>query len=98
MTTFFELYDLFIYDKKTINSKKIVLSLFDQLVYQQADLKQKLGESFPSILADTIELLKDNVMTNYKSDFDDILEQLNEKAEKIPELKLLLTELADKHE
>ena len=98
LTTFFELYDIFINHKTTINSKKIVLSFFDQLVFQQVDLKEKLGESFPSILADTIELLKDNVMTNYRSDFDDILELLHEKAEQIPELKLLLTELADQKE
>jgi hypothetical protein len=67
-------------------------------VFQQQNLKEKLGDNFSSILADTIELIKDNLLTNYKSDFDYILEQLNVKAEQIPELKLLLTELADQHE
>ena len=93
LTTFFELYDLFISETKTRSSKKIVLSFFDKLVFQQENLKEKLGNNFTPILTETIDLLKENVVTNYKSDFDYILEQLDEKATYIPELKLLLSEL-----
>ena len=50
------------------------------------------------ILTDTVDLLKENALTTLKYDFDGILEQLNEKAVIIPELKLLLSELADKNE
>jgi hypothetical protein len=95
LTRFFELFDIFINNSNTTNSKKIVLAFFDELVFQQQNLKEKLGTSFPSILSDTIDLLKDNVFTNYKSDFDDILEQLQEKAKDIPELNHVLERLQE---
>lgn len=58
------------------------------------EAKEKLGTSFPEILSQTVALLKDNVVTNLKSDFDYILAQLEEQAAQIPELKALLAELA----
>jgi len=98
LDTFFELFDLFIDNAKTTDSKKIVLALFDKLIFRQDNIESKLGDNFIPILTDTVDLLKENALTTLKYDYDGILEQLNEKAIIIPELKLLLTELADKHE
>jgi hypothetical protein len=98
LETFFELFDLFIDNAKTTDSQRIVLALFDKLIFRQDDIESKLGGNFMSILTDTVDLLKENALTKLKYDYDGILEQLNEKAEIIPELKLLLTELEDIHE
>ena len=98
LDTFFELFDLFIDNAKTTDSKKIVLALFDKLIFRQDNIESKLGNNFMPILTDTVDLLKENALTTLKYDFDGILEQLNEKAVIIPELKLLLSELADKIE
>ena len=93
LKTFFELFDLFIENAKPINTKKIILTLFDKLIFEQDEMKNRFGNEFPSVLNNIVELLKENAMTTLKYDYDTILEQLNEKAEEIPELKTVLTEL-----
>lgn len=93
LNTFFELFDLFIENAKLTDTKKIVLDLFDKLISAQDELKGKLGDNFSSILTDTVELIKDNALSTLKDDYDRIYEQLKEKAEEIPELKIVLTEL-----
>ena len=93
LSKFFELFDLFINNEKTTNSKNIVLLLFDKLIFDQVEMKEKLGNIFLQILKETIELIKEYAMTDFKYDYDNILDQLNEKAEEIPELKKILTAL-----
>ncbi len=97
LTTFFELFDLFIDNIKTSDTKQIVLEFFDKLVYNQDDMKAKLGNNFPSVLSECVELIKDNALSNLKYDFDFILERLNERAEEISELKNLLRGLQTKY-
>jgi hypothetical protein len=93
LDTFFELFDLYIGNAKTTKTKEIVLELFDKLVTRQDDLKSKLGENFSTVFNDTIELIKDNALSNLKYDYDGIFKQLKEKGEDIPELKSILEEL-----
>ncbi|MES2763426.1 MAG: hypothetical protein V4677_14525 [Bacteroidota bacterium] len=93
LTTFFELYDLFVTKAEISSSKKIVMTLFDALVYNQKKLKEKLGDNFSIILEETFDLIKDNVITDSKCDFDYVLDQLTMKAENDPELQKLLTEI-----
>jgi hypothetical protein len=93
LDTFFELFDLYIDNAKTIKTKEIVLELFDKLIARQDDFKSKLGENFSIVFNDTVELIKDNALSTLKYDYDEIFEQLKEKAEDIPELKSVLEEL-----
>jgi hypothetical protein len=93
LDTFFELFDLYIDNAKTIKTKEIVLELFDKLVKGQDNLKSKLGENFTTVLNHTVELIKDNVLSTLKYDYDEIFDQLIEKGEDIPELKSVLEEL-----
>lgn len=93
LDTFFELFDLFINNFKPTNTKKTVLTFLDKLIFEQEQMKQKLGDNFTLVLSDTVELIKDNALTNLKYDYDFILEQLMEKARQIPELKNVLKEL-----
>jgi hypothetical protein len=97
LDTFFELFDLFLDNTQVTDTKKIVLDLFDKLISNQEDLKHKLGDSFPIVLADTVDLIKENALSTLKYDYDGIFEQFKEKAEEIPELKSVLTELKRKH-
>jgi hypothetical protein len=97
LETFFELFDMFIENVKTIDSKKIILTLFDKLVFRQDDIESKLGDNFLLVLSDTVDLLKDNALTTLKYDYDGILEQLKEKSDSIPELKTVLRELETQH-
>ncbi len=93
LNTFFELFDLFIANVKPTDTKKIVTALFDKLIFEQDEMRNKLGNEFSFILKDTVELLKENATTTFKYDYDTILERLNENAEQIPELKTMLIEL-----
>lgn len=93
LKTFFELYDLFATKTQTNSSRKIVMTLFDSLVYNQNSLKEKLGENFSIILEETFDLIKDNVITNSKYDFDYVLDQLKMKAINDPALQTLLSEI-----
>jgi hypothetical protein len=97
LNTFFELFDLFIGNAKPTDSKKIVLTLFDKLIFRQDDIGSKLGGNFESVLNDTVDLIKENVLSTLKYDYDGILEQLKEKSEDIPELKTILAELEKQH-
>ena len=96
LAKFFELFDLFIGEHKTTSSRKIVFAIFDELVFNQKEMRNKLGDDFTSILYNTIDLFKDNLVSDYKSDYDAFLEQLNENADEIPRLKLLLKELENR--
>ena len=93
LDTFFELFDLFIADFNPTDTKKIVLAFFDKLIFEQEEMKEKLGSNFSSVLYDTVELIKEHTLSNLKYDYDFVLEQLNEKAEQIPELKDVLAKL-----
>ncbi|MGB4775452.1 MAG: hypothetical protein WBP45_09790, partial [Daejeonella sp.] len=97
LETFFQLFDLFIGNAKTTDSKKIVLALFDKLIFRQDNIESKLGNNFISVLTDTVDLLKENALTTLKYDYDGILEQLKEKSETIPELTEILTEIEKQH-
>lgn len=92
LVTFFQLFDLFVDNPKLTDTRKIVLDLFDKLISGQDDLKSRLGDNFSIILNDTVDLIKENALSTLKYDYDGIFEQLKEKAEKIPELKAVLTE------
>ena len=97
LDTFFELFDLFIDNAKTTDSKKIILTLFDKLIFRQDNIESKLGDNFIPVLTDTVDLLRENALTTLKYDYDGILEQLKEKFEDIPELKKILNELEKQH-
>lgn len=97
LETFFDLFDLFIENAKPTDTRNIVLDLFDKLVFRQEDIESKLGGNFIPVLTEVIDLVKENVLTIYKYDYDGILEQLKEKGEEIPELKILLIELEKQH-
>jgi inhibitor of KinA sporulation pathway (predicted exonuclease) len=96
LETFFELYDLFIANYKPTNTKKLVLGFLDRLIFEQDEMKKRLGENFSSVLNDTVELIKDHGLSNLKYDYDFIWELLDEKAEEIPDLKQVLIELRTK--
>lgn len=93
LNTFFELFDLFMDGAKPADTKKIVLALFDKFLFEQDEMKRRLGNDFSPVLSDAAALIKDNALSNLKYDYDLILEQLNEKAGQIPELKNILADL-----
>ena len=97
LDTFFEIFDQFSNNAKVTDTKKIVLDLFDKLVFAQDDIKNKLGNQFSSVLSDIVQLIKENALSTLKYDYDSIYEQLNEKANEIPELKSVLLELEKQH-
>lgn len=97
LDTFFELFDLFIDKAKVIDTKKIVLDFFDKLILGQEDLQNRLGDNFSSVRGDTIDLLKENALSTLKYDYDGIFDQLKEKAEAIPALKIILADLENQH-
>jgi hypothetical protein len=90
---FFELLDLFIDNFGPADTKKIVFSLLDKLIFEQDEMKEKLGANFSVVLTDTVDLLKDYTMTSLKHEYDFVLQELNKRAEQIPELKIVLAEL-----
>ena len=97
LDTFFTIFDQFSDNAKVTDTKQIVLDLFDKLVLAQGDIKNQLGDQFSSVLSDTVELIKENALSSLKYDYDSIYEQLNEKANEIPELKSILLELEKQH-
>lgn len=94
LVQFFELFDLFLKNTQRKPTKKIVLDFFDQ-VLQGTELKSRLGNSFDNIRQETINLVKEHLMSNRKSDYDDVLEQLELRAETIPELGIILAHITD---
>ncbi len=97
LDTFFDVFDMFIENAKVIDTKKIILDLFDKLIAQDGNLKSKLGANYSVILTDTVDLIKENALSTLKYDYDGIYEQLKEKSEEIPELNITLTELEKLH-
>jgi hypothetical protein len=97
LMTFFELFDLFIDNAKTTDSKKIVLTLFDKLIYREDNIDSKLGDTFKLVLSETLELIKENALSSLKYDYDGILEQLKERTENNSELKAIIIELENQH-
>ncbi len=97
LDTFFQLFDLFVDNPKLTDTRKIVLDLFDKLISGQYNLKSRLGDNFSIVFNDTVDLIKENALSTLKYDYDGIFEQLKEKAEEIPELKAVLTELEMQH-
>ncbi len=94
LDNFFELLDLFYSDARTVPVKKIVITFFEQVI-DGKDLANRLGNAFESVKQETLNLVKDNLWTNRKSDYDYVLEQLELKAEAIPELGLILATITD---
>ena len=94
LDNFFELLDLFYSDARTVPVKKIVITFFEQVI-DGMDLANRLGNTFESVKKETLNLVKDNLWTNRKSDYDYVLEQLELKAEAIPELGLILANIKD---
>ena len=97
LDTFFDVFDMFIENAKVIDTKKIILDLFDKLIAQDGNLKSKLGANYSVVLTDTVDLIKENALSTLKYDYDGIYEQLKEKSEEIPELNIILTELEKLH-
>ncbi|MDH7462163.1 hypothetical protein QEG73_12770 [Chitinophagaceae bacterium 26-R-25] len=97
LDTFFELFDLFIDNAKVTDTRNIVLSLFDKLISEQDEFKSRLGDNFSVVLTNTVDLIKESALSTLKYDYDGIFDQLKEKAEEIPELKSILTELENQH-
>ena len=93
LNTFFELFDLFMADVKSNNSKKIVLGLFETLVTRRDHIERDLGDNFTNILIETFDLITQYALSNLKYDYDEILEQLRDKATNIPELEKVLVEI-----
>jgi hypothetical protein len=91
LEAFFELFDLFIVNFKTTDTKKIVLAFFDKLIFEQDEMRKELGSNFSLVLSDTVDLIKEHTLSSLKYDYDFVLEQLNEKAEQISDLKNVLT-------
>ncbi len=94
LDNFFELLDLFYSDARTVPVKKIVITFFEQVI-DGKDLANRLGNAFESVKQETLNLVKNNLWTNRKSDYDYVLEQLELKAEAIPELGLILATITD---
>ena len=88
---------MFIENAKVIDTKKIILDLFDKLIAQDGNLKSKLGANYSVVLTDTVDLIKENALSTLKYDYDGIYEELKEKSEEIPELNIILTELEKLH-
>jgi hypothetical protein len=90
---FFELFDSFFDKSKVLPSKKIVMALFDEICKEQGHLKLELGKDFGSIKLETVDLIKENLLKNTKSDFDFVLEQLEIRAEECPGLRTTLNRI-----
>lgn len=88
------MFDRFLKNTRSKPTKKIVLDFFDQ-VLQETELKSRLGNSFDNIRQETINLVKEHLMSNRKSDYDDVLKQLELRAETIPELGIILAHITD---
>lgn len=97
LETFFELYDKFIDNAKLTDTRQIVIDIFDKLVLLQDDMKIKLGKNYQNLLADTIELFKENVFSNLKYDYETIYDDLKEKAKTNLALRQILEELEAEH-
>ena len=94
LITFFNLFDSFMNNEKITNTKNIVINLFDKFIFEQSEMKNQFGNNFQPVLTEIIGLIKDYAITGFKSDYDNIFEQLNELAEQIPELKKILSDPA----
>ncbi len=90
---FFELFDLFYNNVKLTESKRIVLKFLDRLIFEQDELKAEFGNDFQKILEESINLIKTNILTNIKSNYDRILEELNDMAVEKPELQKIILKL-----
>ncbi|MBX3252659.1 MAG: hypothetical protein KF862_00855 [Chitinophagaceae bacterium] len=72
------------------DTRKVVLDFFERLILKQDDLKSRIEDKFSTMLAYTVELVKENALSALKDDYDRIYEQLKEKSEEITSCKSIL--------